>query len=172
MERRAAGPLAGSSQLPSPIKRSRQPQLSKAMSSSQSSSVYLVLSEYLQYPPVSWRLVNKDFKAAVDEVRSKRGFPHTWHLHAGSLNSQLNDMLSVMASDQYEFVKSVRLNGSGVLMSEEDCQLLVAALGAKAWESVSLLEVSPVLFGITEFVSCCPQALSFGFKGESREGAL
>jgi hypothetical protein len=156
MQRSAADPLAGSSQLPTPIKRLRQPQLSKATSSSQSSSifsaVYLVLSEYLQYPPVSWRLVNKDFKAAVDEVRSKRGFPHTWHLHAGSLNTQLNDMLSVMASDRYEFVKSVRLNGSGVLMPEEDCRLLVAALGARAWESVSLLEVSPVPFGISEFV--------------------
>jgi hypothetical protein len=151
MERSAADGLAGSSQLPTPIERLRQPQLSKAMNSSQSSpifsAVYLVLSEYLQYPPVSWRLVNKDFKSAMDEVRSKRGFPHTWHLHAGSLNTQLNDMLSVMASDRYEIVKSVRLNGSGVLMAEEDCRLLVAALGAKAWESVSLLEVSSLLYG-------------------------
>jgi hypothetical protein len=115
--------------------------------------------------------VNKDFKAAVDEVRSKRGFPHTWHLHAGSLNTQLNDMLSVMASDRYNFVKSVRLDGSGVLLTEEDCRLLVAALGAKAWESVSLLEVSSVLFGVSDLVSQCPQAPfeSFNFKREALE---
>jgi hypothetical protein len=95
------------------------------------------------------------------------GFPHTWHLHAGSLNTQLNDMLSVMASDRYAFVKSVRLNGNGVLMSEEDCRLLVAALGAKAWESVSLVEVSSELYRVTDFVSCCPQAPSFKFKREA-----
>lgn len=111
------------------------------------SALHLVLSDHLKEPPSAFfhkgRLVNKTFRSAVNTVHP----PYTWHLQSACLNTELQTVLQSMSAEQgfWQGVKNVRLNGGDVSMTEEDCQLLVAALGARAWESVSLIEVRPTI---------------------------
>ncbi|GAQ79666.1 hypothetical protein KFL_000350210 [Klebsormidium nitens] len=108
------------------------------------SALQLIVSGYLQESPSAFfnqcRLVNKTFRSAINAAHP----PYTWHLQGACLNSELQTVLQCMSAEQgfWKGVKNVRLNGSDVSMTEGDCQLLVAALGARAWESVSLVEVN------------------------------
>lgn len=106
------------------------------------SALQLILRDYTKAPPAFFkdcRLVNRHFKSAVEAANP----PYTWHIHKGRLNTELQSVVRLLTSElRWEWVKRVVLNGGGVSMTQESCELLVAALGARAWESISLVEVS------------------------------
>lgn len=105
-------------------------------------ALQLVFRDYLQESPSSWfkeyRLVSKQFKSAVEAAHP----PYTWHFDGGRLKNELQTVMQFIVSEpRWEWVTKVRLTGGGVSMTQGDCELLVAALGARAWKSISLVEV-------------------------------
>jgi hypothetical protein len=77
----------------------------------------------------------------VDAARKLRG-DQTWHLHSGCLYSGGLHRLLDWLSAHDEGLKQVKVDGSGVTMEYRDWELLIQALGARAWEQISLMDVS------------------------------
>jgi hypothetical protein len=101
--------------------------------------------------------VNKTFKEAVDAARKLRG-DQTWHLHSGCLYSGGLHRLLDWLSAYDDILKRVKVDGSGVTMEYQDWQLLIEALGARAWEQISLADVSPQFL----FCEVCIRYMSAG----------
>ncbi|GAQ84764.1 hypothetical protein KFL_002050060 [Klebsormidium nitens] len=105
-------------------------------------ALQLVFNDYLQEASSDWfkgcRLVSKHFKSAVEAAHT----PCTWQLNKERLNNELQTVIRFITSEpRWEWVTKVKVRGGGVRMTQANCELLVAALGAKAWESISLVEV-------------------------------
>eukprot|EP00243_Klebsormidium_subtile_P009450 TRINITY_DN4719_c0_g1_i1.p1 TRINITY_DN4719_c0_g1~~TRINITY_DN4719_c0_g1_i1.p1 ORF type:complete len:484 (-),score=30.48 TRINITY_DN4719_c0_g1_i1:564-2015(-) len=105
-------------------------------------ALQLVFRDYMQGAPPTFfsscRLVSKQFKAAVEAAHP----PYTWHINGERLKKELETVIRFITSEpRWEWVTKVRLSGAGVSMTQKSWDLLVGALGARAWESIALVEV-------------------------------
>lgn len=116
-------------------------------------ALQLVFRDYLQGAPPDLfnkcRLVSKQFKSAVEAAHP----PYTWHINGERLNRDLQTVIHFITSEpRWKWVTKVRLSEADVSMTQGDFKLLVAALGARAWESLALVEVRSVSLGNVQFI--------------------